>query len=88
MSPPTLADGSAQTDARRVRIDRTPPEKYRWRCPNGHVDWDRTNNHIWCPGCARASRHDPDVDPEHYHIVDNQTDEEIPWSAIEVVSCE
>lgn len=27
-----------------------------------------------------------DVDPEHWHIVDKQTDEEIAWSAVEVVS--
>jgi len=84
--PPTIADGSAHADARRVRIDRSnDAERLRYRCPNGHTNWARTNNHIWCQSCSRAAQHDADVDPEHWHIVDEKTDEEIAWSAVEVV---
>jgi hypothetical protein len=80
-------DGSAVLDAReRIEIDRSKPsERWRYRCPNGHVDWSRTNNHVWCKGCSRASRQNPAIDPEHYELIDAKTDEAIPWSAVEVV---
>lgn len=69
-------------DGQRVRISRDGPERYRWLCPNGHLDWSRTNSHIWCRGCRRASERGRDVDPEHYHIVDAKTDREIDWDAV------
>lgn len=80
-------DGSALADAPdRVEIDRSDHvERYRWRCPNGHIDWDRTNNHIWCRGCLRQHEAGEDVDPEHYAVVDAKTGEEISWSAVEVL---
>lgn len=85
--PPVLTDGSAQADVHRVRIDRDDDvERLQYRCPNGHVNWSRTNSHIWCQSCARQSEHDSDVDPEHWHIVDEKTGEEIAWSAVEVVN--
>lgn len=80
-------DGSALADAgRRVEVDRTDTaDRWRYVCPNGHVDWDRTNNHIWCRGCLRAAEAGEDVDPEHYEIYDKQTDETIPWGRIRLV---
>lgn len=77
-----LADGSAFGDAQRITIDRSD-EPLRWRCPNGHVSWDRTNNHLWCPSCRRDAEAGRDVDPEHWEIVDARNDETIPYSAVE-----
>lgn len=79
-------DGSALEDAQpRVVIDRSDEaERWRYRCPRGHVNWDRTNNHVWCQGCRRQAEAGDDVDPEWYEIVDKRTGEEIPWSAVEV----
>jgi len=81
-----ITDGSALEDAQpRVMIDRSvEAERWRYRCPRGHVNWDRTNNHVWCQGCRRQAEAGVDVDPEWYKIVDEQTGEEIPWSAVEV----
>jgi hypothetical protein len=86
MSQVARTDGSALADRRRrVVIDTTDrADRWRYRCPRGHVDWSRTNNHIWCKGCRRQADAGEDVDPEHYEIVDAKTDEEIPWSAVEV----
>ena len=82
-----VTDGSAETDAPEpVEIDRTnASERWRYRCPRGHVNWDRTNNHIWCQGCRRQHEAGEDVDPEWYELVDAKTGERVPWSAVEVV---
>jgi len=29
-------------------------DRWRWTCPNGHRNWEPTNNHFWCQACARA----------------------------------
>jgi hypothetical protein len=80
------ADGSAHADAPpTVEISRSGAAKWRWRCPNGHTDWDATNNHIWCRGCRRAAENGADVDPEHWEIVDERTGDTVAWSAIEIV---
>lgn len=85
MSPPILADGSAQADApTRVRIDRADDlDRWRYRCPNGHTTWEPTNNHLWCHKCSQLA--DADEGPEYYEILDARTDERIPWSAVELV---
>jgi len=86
MSPPLAADGSSPLDAQRVTVDRSDEiDRMRYRCPNGHINWDRTNSHIWCQSCSRASEHDDSVDPEHWEIIDERTGETIPWSAVRVV---
>lgn len=80
-------DGSAQADVRPVvTIDRSDAvERQRYRCPNGHINWDRTNSHIWCQSCSRASRQNAAIDPEHWEIVDEKTGETIAWDRVEVV---
>jgi len=86
MSPAQMVtDGSSVLDApERVVIDPEDDEEpLRWRCPNGHSNWSPTNSHIWCQSCARAAQHDPEVDAEHYEIVDAKTDETISWSAVD-----
>lgn len=81
-----VSDGSARADAvERVVIDRRDDaDRWRYRCPRGHTNWDRTNNHIWCRGCRRQVEAGEDVDPEWYKLVDEQSGETIPWSAVEV----
>lgn len=83
-----VADGSAPSDQHEpVRIDRTKePERWRYVCPNGHTNWDRTNNHIWCRACRRqVEAGEEDISPEHWEIYDKQRDRTIPWSAVRVV---
>lgn len=66
-----------------VEIDRSDAvERYRYVCPNGHVDWDRTNNHIWCATCRQQNENGRDVDPEHYAILDKRADQLIDWGQI------
>ncbi|NLV14378.1 hypothetical protein GOC77_14010 [Haloarcula argentinensis] len=61
-------------------------EKWRYTCPNGHTDWDCTNNHVWCRGCRRQlEAGDEDISPEHWEIYDKQRDRYIPWSAVRLV---
>ena len=67
-----------------VRVNRRA-ERFRYRCPNGHTTWDRTNNHVWCPSCRRQAEQGRDVDPEHHRIVDAKRDIEIPWERVEVI---
>ncbi|MDS0280328.1 hypothetical protein NDI85_21315 [Halomicroarcula sp. S1AR25-4] len=83
-----MADGSAVADAHdEVVIDRED-EPYRWRCPNGHTTWDRTNSHLWCPSCRRAMEQQGQwsimhvQSAEHWEIVDEKTGETIPYSAV------
>ncbi|MFB6186932.1 MAG: hypothetical protein ABEI86_08715 [Halobacteriaceae archaeon] len=63
----------------------SPPQKWRYTCPNGHVDRDQTNPHIWCKGCRRAYENGMEVDPEHWHLIDQKTGEEIAWENVRVV---
>lgn len=81
-SPELLTDGSSVVDARRVEVDRDD-QPYRWRCPNGHTTWSKTNSHIWCPSCARSS--DPDVEPEHWELRDEKTGETVSYAAVDMV---
>jgi hypothetical protein len=82
-----IGDGSAEADAQpAVRIDRSEAHvRWRYVCPNGHADWERTNNHIYCRACYDVHVHeDPDVDPEHYHILDKRESKLIPWTRVEL----
>lgn len=76
----------ANTDGGPVVIDRSnDAEKYRFVCPNGHIDWDKTNNHIWCRSCRRQAENGVDVEPEHWKVHDKKTGESIPWKRIETI---
>jgi hypothetical protein len=83
--PPTstleLADGSSIADAHPLtHIDRKDPaQRYRYRCPNNHTSWEKTNGGIWCASCSRQ-----DLDPHYHKILDAKTDEHIPWSSVEL----
>lgn len=86
MSLRPVGDGSSIADREPTVVIDPDDESQRWRyrCPNGHTDWDRTNNHVWCRSCRHQAENGDDLDPEHWFIVDSKTDEEIPWSAVEV----
>ncbi len=84
--PATKAKHGSRSHDDTVEIDRTGPQRYRFVCPNGHPQWDRTNNHIWCPGCQRQSENGADVTPEHWEVHDKKTDETIHWSQVEIVA--
>lgn len=74
------------SDDRIVKIDRSnTAERYRYVCLNGHTDWYRTNNHVWCKGCRRQyEAGDHDIDPEHYEILDKKRDEIVPWEQVRI----
>lgn len=46
-------------------------EARRIQCENGHSSVDWTNNHWWCPMCAK---HWDEVDAEYETVVDKKTD--------------
>jgi len=79
-----VGDGSSVADAHpAVEIDRSElAQRWRYVCPNGHTDWDCTNNHIWCRGCRRQVEAGDDVAPEHWAIYDKQRDRSLPWSTV------
>jgi len=82
-----VGDGSSVADAHPAdEIDCSEPaQRWRYVCPNGHTDWDCTNNHIWGRGCRRqVEAGDDDVTPEHWQIYDKQRDRSIPWSAVQL----
>ena len=67
-----------------VTIDRSKPtDRYRFVCPNGHIDYSKTNSHLWCRGCRRRIESgDETIDAEHYHILDKKRDVLIPWEQV------
>lgn len=82
MSPTSsvqLTDGSSPADAYPLtRIDRKcAAERWRYRCPNNHTTWDRTNGGIWCHSCAHQN-----LDPHYHAVLDVKRDELIPWSSV------
>lgn len=88
MARTKAADGSSMQDSRPIlKLDRSKfTTRSRYRCPNGHSNWEPTNNHIWCQSCSRAAAQGADVEAEHWHIVDEVTDEEIAWSTVDLVA--
>lgn len=55
-------------------------ERWRYLCPNGHTNWQPTNGGIWCQQCSRQH----DIDDPHWHaLVDQKTDELVPWEHID-----
>lgn len=87
-----MSGTTTRTEHKPVNTDRTAQvdrsrsvERYRWVCPNGHVDWDRTNSHGWCRACQRATEAGEDLDPEHYELFDKKAGELVPYENVEIV---
>jgi hypothetical protein len=82
--PPPHVD--APEERRRVTVDRrTFVDRARFVCPRQHMDWDRTNCHVWCRGCRRLveAGHDA-VDPEYYVLYDKREGVLIPYECVEI----
>ena len=43
----------------------------RYRCPNGHTNWEAINGHWWCQACANNW----DVEPAFTELRDKKTGE-------------
>lgn len=80
-------DGSGVVNEQRtIKIDRSnPAERWRYRCPRGHTNWESTNNHFWCQGCRRQADAGLDVDPEWYELHDSKRDETIASNSVKVL---
>lgn len=60
-----------RTDGIRITIDTEDPvQRWRFRCPQGHTQWEPTNFHWWCAECARNHQQ---IDPEFTKLVDKKT---------------
>lgn len=57
-----------------IRLD-DETDRWRWRCPRGHRNWEPTNHHFWCQTCAQATEHDDDVDPTFEELRDGSSGE-------------
>jgi hypothetical protein len=55
---------------RRIKID-DEEDRWRYRCPAGHSDFEPTNDHFWCRSCARSN--DDDHDPVFEELRDAKT---------------
>lgn len=54
-------------------------DRWKWACPAGHTNWDRTNGGIWCTSCSRA--HDIE-DPHWKELVNKATGETVSWENV------
>jgi hypothetical protein len=54
----------------RIRLE-DETDRWKWVCPNGHRNWEPTNNHFWCQTCARH----PEADGEFSELRDKTTGE-------------
>lgn len=50
-------------------------DRWRYRCPNGHTDWEPTNYHFWCAACSRTLSEQ--VDPEFEQLHDDREGREL-----------
>jgi len=63
-----------------VEIDRTTlAGRWRYECPNGHIDWNPSRRTVWCRGCHRD-----DLDATHDHLVDKKTGDRVAWRRVEL----
>lgn len=75
--------GTTEPNTEAVRIDVADPTvRWRYTCPNGHVQFEPTNGGVWCESCEKnfeiAQAH-------HHHLIDQKTGEQIDWSRVELV---
>lgn len=57
---------------RRLQLD-DATDRWRFRCPAGHRNWEATNQHYFCQSCARSD--DPDHEPVFDELRDAKTGE-------------
>lgn len=49
-------------------------DRWEWRCPRGHTQWEPTNNHWWCARCASGH---PDVEAAFTELTSARTGETV-----------
>lgn len=75
------------TAAETVTIDLDDEtDRWRYRCPQGHVQWTPTNHHFWCQQCADAAQRGLDVEPSFTYLRDRETGAEYDREAIRLTS--
>jgi len=57
---------------RTITLDDTA-DRWRYRCPAGHTNWEPTNQHFWCEACSRSL--DDEHDPVFYELRDQRSGE-------------
>lgn len=68
-------DGLQQTKPV-VMIDTSDElDRWKWRCPAGHTNWEPTNEHFYCAQCARQAEQGADVEPEFDQLRNARTNE-------------
>ena len=71
-------------DATRVEIDLADDtDRWAWRCPQGHTQWEPTNSHFWCAACAHEAW--GEAEPEFDALVNWRTRERVPRPSIVLV---
>lgn len=58
-------------------------DRWRWACPNGHRNWEPTNEHFWCQQCARAH----DLDPVFHELHDTRSGETYERDELRLETC-
>ncbi|WP_373190087.1 hypothetical protein [Halolamina sp.] len=61
-------------------------DRWRYRCPNGHTDWEPTNHHFWCASCARTLS--DQVDPEFKQLHDKREGRTLEREEVRLVLAE
>ena len=63
--------GSPERQGTKLSIDTDDPtQRWRYRCPRGHSQFEPTNHHWYCVECAQSHE---DWDPEFTQLVDKRT---------------
>ena len=76
-------DGSGTQDV--VKIKRSPPQKWRFVCPNGHSNWSLIDGCFHCQQCSRNSDQGADVDPQFFELYDKENEEFLPRERVEII---
>ena len=63
-----------------INLDDTM-HRWRWTCPNGHRNWEPTNNHFWCQACARLNE-----DPVFHELHDKRAGKNYDRDDLELVT--
>jgi hypothetical protein len=71
--------------APRINID-DEMDRWRFRCPQGHANWEPTNHHYWCQACSRAARHDETIDPTFEQLLDKRTGDRLARDEVTIVT--
>lgn len=58
-------------------------QRWRYRCPRGHTQFEPSNHHWYCAECATSP--DPEIDPEFTKLVDKKTGESYERDEVRVL---